>query len=736
MPGPVPFGRYVLERRLAIGGMAELMLAYVAGSNDFEKRVVIKRILPPHADDPHFIRMLADEAHVSQHLNHPNVVQVYELGEANGQAFIAMEHLTGDDLETVINQAASLNRPIDIPIACYIIAEVAEGLHHAHTATDETLTPLNIVHRDVSPANIIVTAQGTIKIVDFGIAKHDMASTQTDSGVIKGKVGYMSPEQTHGLDLDARSDVFSLGAVFYELLTLEPCFKSTSLTGTIDAIRNGERKPIGSARPGVPAPIIELLDSMLEIHVRKRCASAANVSRSLQRFLASVGVPTLQDVKTHLSALTDRTIVAAPRVHGTFANTHVPVSDAFAAPDMIMSSDILETLGADMPTVVDFELPGRREPLPVSAEPLEELDLSDGRFTYGAPPDTRIVSRMMLKVRRIGLDRALNRLSLLWAELRHRLAKQPSLIYIAAGFAALLVGLGLILTLHTSGSTKAVTTVEAIDPATLAPLASAATGRIRVDTDPEGAVVSVNGERRPGLTPLVLEDIPVGVTQKVTIVLQGFRSVSRDITLEPADGGRLYFLVNLVPEVPDTTSTKTPTGPEPPAPPPPAATPADPTASPVAAEPTPTASPPVAPQKHREPEPGLLVLDSEPPTEVRIAKRNMGKTPLKGIKLAPGTYAVQLIDVDYSKTVQVTIHAGKTTTSHVVLEKGKLLIDVRPWADVYVKNRKIGTTPLPPIELPEGDYRIRVVNPDVGVDRSLPITIQRGKTTRIVEKLQ
>ena len=721
MPDLVPFGRYMLERRLAVGGMAELMLAHMRGPEGFEKRVVIKRILPSRRSDPQYLQMLADEARIAGRLNHPNIVQIHEFGEADGQPFIAMEYLVGDDLLTLIGQAKSLKRPISIRIACHVVAEVAEGLHHAHMATDDTGKNLNIVHRDVSPANIIVTRHGVIKIVDFGIAKHE-TSTKTECGVIKGKVSYMSPEQSQGAELDRRSDVFALGAVLYEVLTLEPCFRRADVTATLDAVQRAEFEPIGTYRSDVPPAVESLLNTMLAMNREDRCPSMLEVARTLQHSLTHVGTPSARDVQTYFAALTERAVPVTPRVRGTVANDQFAVGDAFAAPDLVLDSNNLKRALADPTAELGFRT--TQEPPTLLYKPPDTQEPVDLHLSYGTPPHTRIVSMVALRLERLGLKTVSHRMTAGWAQVR-LLASHPSpLVAVAVLLAALVAGLGVVVAIRASGSPQARTRIESVDPARYPTQATLATGRIKLQTVPPGASVTANGKPLKGMTPITLEDIPVGATQTVTLTRSGYRPFTRDITLAPEDGGHMLILVDLVPK--PTTSPSPQPNPEG----------SDTTTSRTPTDATPTLASRTQPgDRCHEIEPGILILDSEPPTEVRLARRALGRTPLRGTKLAPGSYALQLVDVDYSKTVQVSVRSGKTTTSRVVLDKGKLLIDVKPWADVYVKNKKVGTTPLPPIELYEGDYRIRIVNPDKGVDRYLPVSISARKTTRVVERL-
>ena len=240
------YGRYQLLKKLATGGMAQIYLARQLGPEGFEKLLVVKRILPHLAENEEFITMFLDEARIAARLNHPNVVQIFDLGAQDDSFFIAMEFIHGEDVRRVWKHADKVGKPIPLPLICRIIIEACAGLDYAHKKLDASGRPLNIVHRDISPQNILVAFEGGVKIVDFGIAKAADQATVTKSGVLKGKYSYMSPEQAAGQPIDCRTDIFALGVVLYELLTGTRLFKRAHRHP--DAQR-GDRVQAGAARP-------------------------------------------------------------------------------------------------------------------------------------------------------------------------------------------------------------------------------------------------------------------------------------------------------------------------------------------------------------------------------------------------------------------------------------------------------------------------------------------------------
>jgi len=210
-------GRYRIVRRMAVGGMAEIFLARVEGLRGFERLVVCKRLLPQYAPNQNLVRMFLDEARLMATLNHPNVTQVHDVGEARGSYFFAMEYVHGEDLRTILRASTQRGEPLPIEISVGIIADAAAGLHHAHEKRGSDGAPLEIVHRDVSPSNVLVSFDGAVKLTDFGVAKWALQESRTRQGTLKGKCAYMAPEQCRGEAVDARSDVFALGILLYEL---------------------------------------------------------------------------------------------------------------------------------------------------------------------------------------------------------------------------------------------------------------------------------------------------------------------------------------------------------------------------------------------------------------------------------------------------------------------------------------------------------------------------------------
>lgn len=281
-----PFGKYFLTDRIAVGGMAEIYKAKTFGVDGFEKVLAIKKILQHYSADKEFITMLTDEAKLVVNLSHANIVQVYDLGRVGDDYFISMEFIDGINLRDVILRAQELKEKIPPEMAIFIISEVCKGLDYAHSKKDTSGNPLGIVHRDVSPQNILVSFDGEVKIVDFGIAKAAMNISQTNIGTLKGKVTYMAPEQAFGKPIDGRTDLFSCGIVFYELLSLKRLFNGESQMEILKKIRNTKVAP-ETLNGDVPDVIKPILAKALAYSVKNRYQSAADMQVDLLRLLYS-----------------------------------------------------------------------------------------------------------------------------------------------------------------------------------------------------------------------------------------------------------------------------------------------------------------------------------------------------------------------------------------------------------------------------------------------------------------
>ncbi|MDP2305231.1 MAG: protein kinase [Pseudomonadota bacterium] len=292
MSEPQRFGKYQIVERIAAGGMAEIFKARLDGIGGFHRTFAIKRILPHLTTNPEFVDMLVDEAKVAGLLSHANIVQILDLGSIDQQYYIAMEYVNGRDLGQLLGRCAAKGITLPVPHAVYVLLEMLKGLEYAHNRQvmrGGRPVPLNIVHRDISPANVLVSFQGEVKLTDFGIAKASVKALETMSGVVKGRFDYMSPEQASGGDLDQRSDLYSAGVVLYEVLTGRHPFRQPGELATIEAIRRGVYEPPSYVNPDVPYALDLVVEQALKANPAERFATATAFKEGLDRFFHDAG---------------------------------------------------------------------------------------------------------------------------------------------------------------------------------------------------------------------------------------------------------------------------------------------------------------------------------------------------------------------------------------------------------------------------------------------------------------
>jgi len=291
---PVELGRYTLHEEIGSGGMATVYLAHMQLAAGAHRLVALKTIHSHLAKESQFLDMFLDEAVISSQISHPNCCAVYDFGEADGVYYLAMEYLVGEPLDDYVlrvRKKQSRELVAAVPyLAARMMADASEGLHAAHTLRGSDGEPLHVVHRDVSPQNLFVTYEGAVKVVDFGCAKAMQRVTQTDVGIMKGKVAYASPEQLRGQDLDARSDVFAIGACLWELLTLRRLFGRESQIETAKAVLEAPIERADDRYPWVPEQLADIAEKCLQRDPDDRYQSARDVSRALRSFIAGSGV--------------------------------------------------------------------------------------------------------------------------------------------------------------------------------------------------------------------------------------------------------------------------------------------------------------------------------------------------------------------------------------------------------------------------------------------------------------
>jgi serine/threonine-protein kinase len=291
----MPESRYRVTERIAAGGMAEVFKGVAESLQGFRKNVAIKRILPNLTKNQKFVTMFLDEARLSLFLQHANIVQVFDIGRVDDTYFIVMEYVDGVDLKAIFEWRRRIRKRLTVGQTIYMIMEVCKGLAYAHDLVNpETGRPLGIVHRDISPANVLISRNGEIKLADFGLAKAASQVEATDPGVVKGKMSYLSPEAARGENVDQRADIFSVGILLYEALTSKRLFYGESDYQTVEMVRNAKIPPIGQQNPEVEPEFEEIVRKALARRVEDRFQTATDLQDALAHYWFSRGLKMIQ----------------------------------------------------------------------------------------------------------------------------------------------------------------------------------------------------------------------------------------------------------------------------------------------------------------------------------------------------------------------------------------------------------------------------------------------------------
>ena len=321
-------GRYELGSILGVGGMAEVFKAHYASPGGVRRTVVVKRILPTFSRDPQFVKMFVAEAQLLGLLHHPNVVQAHDFGEADGTLFLVLEYVDGPSVSEAMSTLRRLNQKMPLIAAAYFTREVCRALDHVHSLKGSDGEPLNVIHRDVTPANIVLTKEGGVKLLDFGVAKYRASQAHTVEGTVKGKPAYLAPEALEGKRIDSRVDLFSLGIVLHEMLTLKGLFESDNQVVTFRKILELPIAPPSTLRPSVPAELDAIVMKALERDPARRYQTAGEMADDLDRYLTLGGL-NVDHIATFVGGLVARKAPELPRIPSV-ASQYAPTIAASA----------------------------------------------------------------------------------------------------------------------------------------------------------------------------------------------------------------------------------------------------------------------------------------------------------------------------------------------------------------------------------------------------------------------
>ena len=636
-------GRYQLLALLATGGMAEIYLARQEGIKGFERLVVIKKILPHLARRKRFVEMFFDEARIAALLSHPNIVQIYDLGQdendPEGSYYIAMEYLEGESLGYLVKQARKASRLMPSQLAAGIVAQVCDGLDYAHKLHDSRGKPLHIVHRDVSPHNIIVLFSGGVKLVDFGIAKAASQVHQTREGSLKGKLTYIAPEQCESKPVDARSDVFSMGVVLWELLTRRRLFKRDSDAAKVQAIMSDPIPRVRDIQAAVSPELESIAQKALQRDAAKRFKTAgemgAAIREHLRRMGAAAGVQEIaafvQEVFGDRARTKKRLLeeIKAQRADELSLGVLKPeTEESLPSRSQVEDSDSLdeEPTPVSSPGDIDEEMPTHKMKSPLKRAspdaPVSEtlVPPPPGGKPAGEPVQTVTVKKVPIFVWVvIPALLAFVIVALFWKfggkSIPVEPPPPPEQPAVDAG------------TPEKTPPEKAPPETADVVPVKPDVTPGSRPSLLAIRSRPSGCRVEIDGVEVFGQTPIERVAVEPDTEHVVTVLCPGHSGESKRVKSLPGEWITLDFAppVDAKPEEPKPPKPKIKTG--------------------------------------------TLRLDTVPWSEVFYKKRKLGMTPLLGVKLPEGTHKLKAVNAGrgLEKIIKVTIKAGKTTTLKVSL---------------------------------------------------------------------
>jgi serine/threonine-protein kinase len=689
---PRQFGKYTLLRRLAVGGMAEIFLALQRSISGFEKLLVIKRILPQFTNDDEFLQMFLDEARIAATLNHPNIVQIYDVGSVGDAYFIAMEYVQGEDLRSIV-QAMQRQGTHSFPLehALQVVIGVCAGLEHAHCGTDLQGRPLEIVHRDVSPQNILVTFTGDVKLVDFGIARAKLAGweQQTHSGQLRGKAPYMSPEQGQGLELDRRSDLFSAGIVLFELTTGRRLFRGENQFDTLRRVASGDYPRPSAVRAGYPPVLEAIVVRALALDRDERYQRARDLQGDLEEFVRHQQLPSSSLAMAHFMGGIFADQLAR---QGEELAQGKRAADRMVAPNEADSS-VPSTAGSqDTPLATAQPSTGSWHPMRpsswsgrvvVAAATLVAVIAIASGLLWASRTGTGISSGTQGQMAVLSQPPG----ATIVVDGQARSARTPHVVE------GLRLGRTYQLRLSLEGYRDATRQVRlnAGHPRERVyfDLLPASKAMVEVTSEPPGAKVYIDGREHDEPTPTTIAELNPGSPHSVLLKLSGYGDGQASFRLQPGEVHQLSLELEETPLGEDECA---------------------------------------------------LVVQSEPPGAEALIQRQ----PLAGVTPVRERLACRssvLVEVRYPGFRNyhrwVNLRPGREVSIRAQLEpyragttKGRLYFDAVPFCNVSIDGRPYGPTPLVGVQLSAGDHRVVCSSPPIGVTKGMKITIPPRGTVR------
>lgn len=739
-------GRYHLEKRIARGGMGELWLARAKGAAGWEKHVVVKTILPHLSDQEEFVERFLDEANIATTLSHGNIVPVFELGQDGDTWFIVMEYVDGWDLRTILRRARANDQTISEELALYVVTQVCQGLDYAHNRKDEQGRDLHIVHRDISPANILISRDGDVRIVDFGIATAKRRINQTLTGELRGKFAYMSPEQALGQSVDRRSDIFSLGVVLYEMLAGTRPFDGDSDMEVLGKVQRAQYLPLQAHRPDLSAEVCALIERALsnapqdrfadahEMHLAAihalRASSTIPVARDLAKFCLQFDRPTWSTGTTSGPSFDALLREQLAELHGDTGSTPSFVTPSESSEKRSAHKPVLLAASSaysskDTPDVTPTSLPTGNSAPSITRTPAA-ITRPSTEHTQTVRVDRRHIVRKKRIWWAIGVVSVLIVVtSIIAFRAGSRAAASSPVVRITTDPTGALISFNGV----TYGRSTLVARLEpgefviraeldgfevqelplvydgkadlALD-IPLRQLPAAASGKLTFPTEPAGASIRINDGPPIPLTDAV--EIPLFVPVKLRFELEGYEPIERVETFDGLTQPQAVVFTPLRPEEEEPSAVEV---------------------SPMSSSSRPEGESETRVRITGLPSNARVFVDGvaqSSASSVRVPARSQVRIAAE----APGYERAEIVvngrDVQRSLSMNLKAVESGTLTVRFI---GSILT-----GEVLVNGRSYGfneRSPRTQLQLPEGSYRITVRNPDLGKIEEHEVRIRPGE---------
>ena len=719
------FGKFEIITKIATGGMAEIFLARQEGIEGFKKLVVIKRILPHLSSDKEFVNMFLDEARMAALLNHPNIVQIYDLGVIENAYFIAMEYIDGVDISSILKRGREQKSFLRLGWILKIISQVCDGLYYAHCLKDSSGQSLGLIHRDITPENLLLSFTGNVKITDFGIARARGRSTSTTSGTLKGKFPYMSYEMVKGMEIDSRSDIFSLGIVMWEMLTYRRLFKRDTEIASINAILNEEIPSPKKYFKNLPDGVEAIVMRALERDRDKRYRNAREMGDAIEDFISQRRISVkLSDLSDYLTTLfPDRKLMANREgLSSSKLQKIVEIKEHKSASNSLPVITIQKRNPvSESETVV---LPHRPE---IEVEKIDDNRVSEVSNEPVSLPEVKPLSEIMEKIEpekdfsKVEPEEAKGEIeketmeaveekgerveaqkdtteSAPPIEVPPKEGSKTKLMVIGAVL-VLIVLIGTVFLLLNKGREESAET-KSSDVVSISAVSQTGTEAQKqvVEASKENSVETkqvASAESDKGSSEHKEADVKVASLNKKSEIAERQQNA-------PRKESRIEKPVDVKKEKPEEIKEK----------------PKEEVAAVV--------------QKN-----GFISIDSDPWTEVYYEGKKIGDTPLIRFEVPSGNQSIVLKNSEFGfeKTIKLDVKPEENTAQKVKFGKGLLNITTNVPVEVRLGGNVIGKTPLSNLDMYEGIYKITLFDPAQKKSKTIKVEIKASKTTEINESL-